>query len=86
MVAGLTQFASGPISGSFVVTSGVPVQPGRCIQISVSEASVVTLTLTGGDGSEVVVNPNAAGDFVYPYAIKLAVVNSGTVTAMYNLY
>jgi len=36
------------------------------------------------DSSTIAVNP-VVGDNIYPFAVSKAVVNSGTVSAMYNL-
>lgn len=75
----------GQIRDALALNDGVVTQrPGSRIQISASvTATAVTLTLYSGN--TIVVNP-AVGDNIYPYEVIKAVVTSGTVTGMYNLF
>ncbi len=72
-----------PIIGAAAMTSGTAITtPGRAIQISVTGAGTVTLTLT--NGSTVVVNP-VVGDNIYPYSVKMATDGTATGATYTNL-
>lgn len=80
---GFPFYASAPVISAGTVTNNTTVTPGQSILITASAASNVTITLP--DATTVVVTPQV-GDNIYPFATTKAVVNSGTVTSMYNLF
>ena len=85
MTANLLGYAASrttPIISAATVANNTVVPPAYAILITASAAANVTLTLE--DGSTIAVNP-VVGDNIYPFAVSKAVVNSGTVSAMYNL-
>lgn len=75
-------YRAAPVRNAGTITNNTAVDAAYAIQISASATANVTLTLEGG--GTIIVHP-AVGDNIYPYAVTKAVVNSGTVTDMYNL-
>ena len=85
MTANFIGFAAGrttPIIGAASVANNTSVPALTGFYVFATALSNVTLTLQ--DGSTWAVNP-AVGETIYPAAVVKAVVNSGTVSAMYNL-
>ena len=79
-----SRFNQDPIDGCLVLNDGTATaRVGRAVMLSASAASTVTLTLFSG--ATIDVNPQV-GDNIYPFAVTEYVVNSGTISAAYNLF